>query len=88
MDGTKILGIDPALGTTGYGVLQICGTSVRLVDAGTIRCGRGRPIEQRLKELHAGVLEIIQRELVDTAAVAGCRTLADINRTRVRANWP
>jgi 4-hydroxymandelate oxidase len=34
------------------------------------------------------VLEIIQRELVDAAAAAGCRTLADINRSRLRTRWP
>lgn len=61
MDGTKILGIDPALGTTGYGVLRISGPNVRLVDAGTIRCRRGIPIELRLKELYDGVMEVIQQ---------------------------
>jgi 4-hydroxymandelate oxidase len=34
------------------------------------------------------VLEILQRELVDVAATAGCSRLADITRDRVRTNWP
>ncbi len=59
MDGQLILGIDPALGTTGYGILRITKTGVQLVDAGAIRCRPGRPIEDRLKELHEGTTEVI-----------------------------
>jgi crossover junction endodeoxyribonuclease RuvC len=57
--GHTILGIDPALGTTGYGLIQAHGQSVRLVDAGFIRCRRDRPLEDRLKELYDGVVEVV-----------------------------
>lgn len=54
-----ILGIDPALGTTGYGVIRCCGNHIELVDAGVIRCDRKRPLEDRLRELHDGLVEIL-----------------------------
>jgi crossover junction endodeoxyribonuclease RuvC len=57
---TTVLGIDPALGTTGYGVLQCSGPATRLVDAGVIRVPRTATLELRLKELHDGVTELIQ----------------------------
>jgi crossover junction endodeoxyribonuclease RuvC len=54
-----ILGIDPALGTTGYGLIQCSGSRLQLVDAGFIRCRRDRPLEQRLDELYTGIRELL-----------------------------
>lgn len=55
-----ILGIDPALGTTGYGVIHCASGQVKLVDAGVVRCRRDRPLESRLKELHEGIAEVLE----------------------------
>lgn len=57
--GVTVLGIDPALGTTGYGVLRVVGLDIRLVDAGIVRVRRDAPIESRLKELFDGISEIL-----------------------------
>lgn len=54
-----ILGIDPALGTTGYGVIRFSGRHVQLLDAGIVRVTRTGPLELRLKEIHEGVAEIL-----------------------------
>jgi crossover junction endodeoxyribonuclease RuvC len=54
-----ILGIDPALGTTGYGLIRCQGNHIKLIDAGVVRCRRDRPLEDRLRELHDGVAEIL-----------------------------
>ena len=54
-----ILGIDPALGTTGYGLVHCNGSRVQLIDAGFIRCRADRPLEQRLDELNTGVRELL-----------------------------
>ena len=59
MDGELILGIDPALGTTGYGIVRRSGKQITLVDAGIIRCRRDRPLEERLLELGQGMREIL-----------------------------
>lgn len=64
-----ILGIDPALGTTGYGVIRVSGNQLQLVDAGVIRCRRGRATELRLKELFEGISEVIDEAKPDQFAI-------------------
>lgn len=55
----RILGIDPALRTTGYGVIESSSGRVRLVEAGVVAPRAGAALEQRLRELHAGIAEVI-----------------------------
>jgi len=64
-----ILGIDPALGTTGYGVIRICGKRSTLVEAGVIRVARSGALEKRLLELHAGIEEIIAQYRPEAIAI-------------------
>ncbi len=70
MAGTHtILGIDPALGTTGYGLIHCSSGKIQLVDAGFVRCRRDRPLEERLRELHEGIVEILQEFKPDHFAI-------------------
>jgi crossover junction endodeoxyribonuclease RuvC len=58
----RILGIDPALRVTGYGVIdQKKGgnESASLVEAGVISPKVDATLEIRLRELHAGILEVL-----------------------------
>jgi crossover junction endodeoxyribonuclease RuvC len=55
----RILGIDPALRTTGYGIIDVESSRLKLVDAGVIRCPANRPLERRLEELHRGIQELL-----------------------------
>lgn len=55
----RILGIDPGLNITGYGVLEATASGARLVEAGVIR-GRSRSLERRLVDLHEGLSDVIQ----------------------------
>jgi crossover junction endodeoxyribonuclease RuvC len=58
-DKNRILGIDPGLNVTGYGVLEAVGGRLRLCEAGVIR-GRSRDsLTARLAEIHAGVADVI-----------------------------
>jgi crossover junction endodeoxyribonuclease RuvC len=58
-DKNRILGIDPGLNVTGYGVLEVVDDKLRLCEAGVIR-GRSRhSLTARLAEIHAGVAEVI-----------------------------
>lgn len=62
-----MLGIDPALRTTGYGVIDARKDGVRLVEAGVVTPRRDATLERRLASLHAGIAEVIaqtQPELV------------------------
>jgi crossover junction endodeoxyribonuclease RuvC len=55
----RVLGIDPGLNTTGYGVLNFAGSQPRLLEAGVVRSKASGPLADRVKELHDGVAEII-----------------------------
>jgi crossover junction endodeoxyribonuclease RuvC len=60
LDGClRILGIDPALRTTGYGVIERRGGRVHLIEAGVVVPSAKASLEQRLRELHAGIGEVI-----------------------------
>ena len=48
----RIVGFDPGLNTTGYGVVEWTGSAVRLIEAGTVR-SRGESLEARLAAIHA-----------------------------------
>ncbi|MBN1394426.1 MAG: crossover junction endodeoxyribonuclease RuvC [Pirellulales bacterium] len=55
----RILGIDPGLNITGYGVLEADGGRLCLCEAGVVR-GRSRgSLTKRLVEIHDGVAEVI-----------------------------
>jgi crossover junction endodeoxyribonuclease RuvC len=65
----RILGIDPGLSITGYGLIEPAGTSPRLIGAGTLRNRAGLPLEKRLHELHRGASEVIKEGKPDMVAV-------------------
>ncbi|NLI14649.1 MAG: crossover junction endodeoxyribonuclease RuvC, partial [candidate division Zixibacteria bacterium] len=54
------MGVDPGLGITGYGVLQMRNNRVSVIEAGTITSKRGLPLEKRLVELYDGIGEILK----------------------------
>jgi crossover junction endodeoxyribonuclease RuvC len=57
--GQLILGVDPGLRTTGYGLVEVSDKGPRLREAGVVR-GRSRgPLEPRLQEIYDGVVEIL-----------------------------
>ncbi|TWT86562.1 Crossover junction endodeoxyribonuclease RuvC [Pseudobythopirellula maris] len=56
----RILGIDPGLNTTGYGVIDCAPRKVRLVEAGVVRGGKGKSLAHRVGEIHAGLTDVIE----------------------------
>jgi crossover junction endodeoxyribonuclease RuvC len=54
-----ILGIDPGLRTTGFGVIEKHGTKLRYIASGTIKTGLEGALPPRLKVILRGVSEII-----------------------------
>jgi crossover junction endodeoxyribonuclease RuvC len=55
-----ILGIDPGLNVTGYGILQLNGGRPSLLEAGVIRGQAGKALDTRLRTIFAGVAEVIE----------------------------
>lgn len=56
----RILGIDPGLNITGYGVLSRGERLPKLEEAGVVRGGSGGPLPPRLKKLHVGLSEVVE----------------------------
>ncbi len=55
----RILGIDPGLNITGYGVLEVTATGPRLCEAGVVRGRTRNSLTARVAEIHQGVAEVI-----------------------------
>ena len=54
-----ILGIDPGLNTTGYGVIDVSTGKVRLLEAGVVRsCTKG--LVHKVRDIYDGVREVIE----------------------------
>ena len=65
----RILGIDPGLNTTGYGVVDASAEGIHLVEAGVVRGGVGKSLAVRVGEIHAGVTEVIASLKPDSLAI-------------------
>ena len=55
----RILGIDPGLNITGYGVLEVGDAGPRLCEAGIVRGKTRDSLTARLVEIHQGVADVI-----------------------------
>jgi crossover junction endodeoxyribonuclease RuvC len=64
----KILGIDPGLRTTGFGVIRKQGNKLSYIASGTIKTPDA-DLPQRLKTILVGVAEIIRTYTPDCAAI-------------------
>lgn len=57
--GLLILGIDPGLSTTGYGLVLLSGDRPQAVAYGALKIRRGRPLSERLRQIHDGIAGVI-----------------------------
>jgi crossover junction endodeoxyribonuclease RuvC len=64
-----VLGIDPGSANTGFGVVVAEGSRLTRIDHGVIVTKAGRPLEERLADIHAGVAELVRRHAVEAVAV-------------------
>ncbi len=65
----RILGIDPGLRRTGWGVLDISGSRLSFVAAGTVRPDDRLPLAERLCLIHDGLAKVLEEFSPDEAAV-------------------
>jgi crossover junction endodeoxyribonuclease RuvC len=66
---TRILGIDPGLRRTGWGVIEICGSRLSHIDSGIVKTVMEGSLAERLVELYDGIHAVIERFRPDVAAV-------------------
>lgn len=65
---TRILGIDPGLQRTGWGIIDAVGNRISYVACGTISTKQDALVD-RLKELYDGLYAVIQAHTPDEAAI-------------------
>ncbi len=56
-----MIGIDPGLTETGYGVLEATPAGLTVLDAGVVAVPKAVPLEGRLRALHEAVLGLLER---------------------------
>lgn len=64
-----ILGVDPGLRITGYGVIEEAGGRVKLIEAGVITTRAGASISERLLSIHEGLNELLSERKPEVIAL-------------------
>jgi crossover junction endodeoxyribonuclease RuvC len=77
MNTTRILGLDPGLRRTGWGVVSVAGSRLTWVAHGVIAPSESAPFADRLCALLEGVAEVIIAHRPDEAAVE--ETFVNVN---------
>ena len=65
----RIIGIDPGLRRTGWGIVETLGNSLRFIAAGTVKSDDKASLATRLCQLHDGLRDVIHLYALDEAAV-------------------
>jgi SAM-dependent methyltransferase len=72
-----ILGLDPGLGTTGWGVIHADGNRLSHVANGQIKTDPSMPLPRRLSNLHAALIDVIADLTPGRVLDVGCGEGAD-----------
>lgn len=65
----RILGIDPGTGILGFGVIDVQGAKITLVDAGVITTPAHTPHDERLEDIYNNLTDIIKTTKPDAYSV-------------------
>jgi crossover junction endodeoxyribonuclease RuvC len=65
----RIIGIDPGLRRTGWGIVETLGNSLRFVASGTVRSDDKAALASRLRQLHDGLSAVLHEHVPHEAAV-------------------
>jgi crossover junction endodeoxyribonuclease RuvC len=64
-----VLGIDPGLASTGYGVVQSAGSKLHALADGVIATRAGIPIPRRLADIHEAIEGLLREHEPDAVAI-------------------
>jgi crossover junction endodeoxyribonuclease RuvC len=79
-----VLGVDPGTAITGYGVVESAPARMgRLVECGVLRTSPKATLAERLRVIHEGLAEVIQRHRPDIVAVEGVFYSSNVRTTVV-----
>jgi crossover junction endodeoxyribonuclease RuvC len=79
----RILGVDPGLRTTGYGVIEVRDGGLRLIEGGVLQPNPDAPLERRLLQLHDGMVEVVRATRPDCMVVEELWTAYEHPQTAV-----
>src|SRR5690606_7865431 len=65
----KILGIDPGLATTGYGLIDKQGSKTQALDYGCILTSKNHTSSQRLEQLYRSTQQLLTQASPDVVAI-------------------
>ncbi|ODT50071.1 MAG: crossover junction endodeoxyribonuclease RuvC [Methylobacterium sp. SCN 67-24] len=69
MNAIRILGIDPGLRKTGWGVILSEGTKLAFIACGVVESEQKAPLAERLRQLHDGIAGVIAAHAPGEVAV-------------------
>lgn len=78
----RILGVDPGLNITGYGVIDVTSGQVRLLEAGVVR-SRAKSLETRVKDIYDGIHEIVTSFSPEALALEDLYSLYERPKTAI-----
>ncbi len=65
----RILGIDPGLTSTGYGIIDVVGSDFKAVEGGVVRTKSTEPMAERLYSIYSVIRDVIAEFKPDEVAV-------------------
>src|SRR5689334_22377408 len=68
-DPIRILGIDPGLRRTGWGVIDVVGNRLTFVACGSVETNERTPLSERLVAIHDGLMRVIDEFVPHESAV-------------------
>jgi len=77
----RIIGIDPGLRRTGWGIVDSLGSRLAFVAAGTVRPEEKLPLAERLCAIHDGLVEVFETYRPGEAAVEATFVNRDASAT-------
>jgi len=84
-----IIGIDPGLTTTGWGIVESDGNALKFVGCGSIKTKASEPMALRLKDIYLGLGEVLAEFKPEVAAIeevfVNMNSLSSMKLSKARA---
>lgn len=64
-----ILGLDPGLADTGFGIIIKTGNQIKFVEAGSIKTAKNKDFSTRLEEIYASINSLLKKYNPDLVAI-------------------
>ena len=79
----RILGVDPGLINTGYGVLDVAGHTMSVIEGGVVKTASKDPLEERLHTIYQSIKEVIDEHRPDAMAIEDLHSHPKFARTAI-----